>query len=336
VSPRALAIPSLSLCLVTLPLAVSAAEPPADVRFRGLRTVREQELRPLVSPAPSDEAGVRRAVQALWATGDFDDIRVTREPGLVFSVRERPLVAAVTVTGPAAPLADRVRATLDIREGMRLDAAAVARAVDRLRQRYADEGYYFADVNYTLSPRDPDHVQLALRVDPHQFVEVNPVRFAGNAQVPATELQRALAAYGSRPRDFLTDEGAAREVLIVSAVFYDRGYINVQVSSPELHPAPDHAHMEVVVRVREGRQYRLGKLAVRGHLLGKPDELVALIGVRTGEVFSRARLVEGIERVRARYRDAGRAQVTVTPQTAIDTERLVVDVTLEIEEEKPR
>ena len=81
---------------------------------------------------------IQRAIKALFATGQFEDVQVTcsvppttPKPTLIINVRERPVLADYSVTGPERVSGKDVRERLTLVTGRALDPAAPALAVER-------------------------------------------------------------------------------------------------------------------------------------------------------------------------------------------------------------
>src|SRR5690242_9592344 len=94
----------------------------------------------------------QRAIKNVFATGQFDDVRLSCELGaggrstLVLTVAERPVLKGVDVSGTRVVSDGTVRSHIDVPVGKPLDPAKVARATERIDSLYAAKGYYLAKV----------------------------------------------------------------------------------------------------------------------------------------------------------------------------------------------
>src|SRR5690606_8774531 len=96
-----------------LPIAVCMAGPAVadtfepfvveDIEFIGLQRIPDGTVftyLPVNVGDTMDEERIQQAIRALYATGFFDDITMTREGGsLVIEFRERPTIALFAITG---------------------------------------------------------------------------------------------------------------------------------------------------------------------------------------------------------------------------------------------
>ena len=113
----------------------------------------------------------------------------------------------------------------------------------------------------------------------------------------------------------------------------DEGYFKAKVSAVVGSVAgnTDDRQFDIVVKVLDyGKQYRLQEIHFINAKAFSEEELVKLIPVQPGEVFSRARIVRGLDAVHQHYEAAGYVNITYIPSTEFDetngTIRLGIDV----------
>ena len=93
---------------------------------------------------------VQRAIQALYQSGQFDDVAMTqaRSPSgksvLVIHVKERPELVKWAIRGVQRLSERSVRDKVQLAENRPLDLAAVTRARARIDSLYHAQGYYLA------------------------------------------------------------------------------------------------------------------------------------------------------------------------------------------------
>ena len=128
---------------------------PDSIAFRGASRTSDASLRAEsgLVPGPVNYRDLDRAIKALYAMGQFEDVRATCELApsgtravLALTVRERPLLGAVDVKGTERISGGTVRDRVDLLVGRPVDPAQVARAVQRIDSLYQASGYYLARV----------------------------------------------------------------------------------------------------------------------------------------------------------------------------------------------
>lgn len=162
--------------------------------------------------------------------------------------------------------------------------------------------------------------------------------FHGNKAVSADDLRAVvLLDKPGLPAGVSNEDVLERDVLMITALYYDRGYLLVKVQPPVLAAATDGPFIDVRFRIDEGPRFRIGKLTIderddQGRVItplgGK--ELRARISVPDGAWFSRAALVGDLGSIRTAYRDAGYASVEADPITELDPAQGRVDVAITV------
>src|SRR5690242_18307674 len=117
---------------------------PDSIAFTGNQRISDQLLRgdaAIVPGAPLNVRAVERAIKNLYATGQFEDVRVAceRTAGktvLTFALRERPILQDVDVRGADRVSPSEVRDRVDILIGRPVDPAQVAKDVARIDSLY--------------------------------------------------------------------------------------------------------------------------------------------------------------------------------------------------------
>jgi hemolysin activation/secretion protein len=131
-----------------------------NIRFMGLRRVNAEDLQQSIRVRTGeclDRARASRDARTLWDLGFFRDVRVgvERAEGGVevrYRVSERPTVHAVRFEGYDDVDEDKLRETIDIRDGSVLSESAVRRNVQKLLDLYEEKGFFLARVTHPSSP----------------------------------------------------------------------------------------------------------------------------------------------------------------------------------------
>jgi outer membrane protein insertion porin family len=231
---------------------------------------------------------IQRAIRALVALNQFDDVQVGRHSGqageeiLILTVRERPLLARVTVRG-VVKLGERsVRDKLqDLTTGRPLDPAAVELSRLRIDSLYETQGYYLAQVRPILIPQDSTAVRLVFDVTEGRRVAVAAVRIEGNRAFRARQVVHAMK---TRPEGFFWfqrgeySETALHEDLEqrLPEFYGSRGYIDFRVVRDTLIVDEGSGKATLLVQVDEGQPYRVGTVTVEGNRFFSTEQVMSL------------------------------------------------------------
>ena len=306
-------------------------------------TIRVRETQPCL------DADITRDVQALWDMGYFEDVRVEADEvrggvALRFVVRERPAVRAVEFTGQDEVDKSDIEEKVTLAEGSILSLPTLNEQLQKIRDLYAEKGFFLAQVHYELEKRPNNEVVVRFVIDEGDEVTVRRIRFIGNENLSEDDLHAIMQTSETKFFSFLSSGDTYRrevfndDVTRVQALYYDHGYLAVEVSEPHVELTPDRHYVDVTIPVVEGPRFKVRRLKAL-EIDDRGAEITPLMGRRNlrdsihlnpGDWFSRSVIAKDIEDIRRWYRDRGYAKVEITPQTELDmkTERVDVAVTI--------
>jgi outer membrane protein insertion porin family len=287
-------------------------------------------------------------VRALWDSGFFDDIQVDmtkNDQGVIlrFIVKERPNIKAVEFEGNEEIEADKLTEAVEVKANTILSVTAIKRSVQKIKDAYAEKGYFLADVEAKQENQRDNEVIIRFKIVEHQPVTVRRITFIGNYNVPDQELRDSMQTGQSSFFSFgsggpYKQDIFERDVLLLNALYYDKGYMSVQIGTPRVMLTPDREGIEISLTIHEGPRFKIRKLKVyerdnEGHEIepiGGRRALRQLIRAHQGDYFNRAELVKDLASVRTLYRDAGYANVEAEPETELDPVKQEVDIVIPI------
>jgi outer membrane protein insertion porin family len=276
-----------------------------------------------------DSQTVAEDVRKLYAMGLFDavDVWASASPtGAVvrFVATPRPLIADIQIEGLRAIGADEATEALALERGLPLDPFRLATGIARLEDEYRDRGY--SRVKLAVERESVPGGQLVkLRVVEGARAEIQKLTFTGLTALSGAEARSELL---STPGAAYRPLALERDVLLLAAKLYDKGRLEARVQEPALTFSSDGSSVAIVIAVEEGGIYRVGKLELAGDVTADERRLVALAGLKRGEVFNRSKLVQGMTAIRNRLTDGD--QRSIEPETELDPRAGRVDIVLRV------
>jgi outer membrane protein insertion porin family len=259
------------------PASVGRCAAPDTIAYRGSTRTPDAALRAETGLAPGamNYRVIDRAIKALYALGQFEDVQAVCElesggtrARLVFTLRERPLLNAVDVTGTDRLSRNEVRDRVDLLVGRPVDPAQVAHAVQRIDSLYQAKGYFLARVKPETTLVN-GQVDLLFRVDEGRRLAVSGVDIKGNQGVSDKQVVSAMA---TKPEGFLwlrkgeldADKYAADVSEKIPALYAEKGFIDAQVLKDTVKVDREKGKALVDITVKEGPRYRIGTFEVTG------------------------------------------------------------------------
>jgi outer membrane protein insertion porin family len=317
-----------------------------SIQFRGNRKVEDDAIRVnLVSAvgSPVDRDKVREDVRALWKMGFFEDIRVEAETdqkggvNLTYVFVEKPSIRKILVQGNEELGMDKLNEVMDLKRDSILDVTKVKKNVEKIKDLYVSKGFYLAGVDYQVRPVNESEVDVWMLVTENSKVQIRRIGFSGNKNVTEPELRSVMQTQEGGFFSFINDSGTyqeetfERDLTLITAYYYDKGYITVKIGTPQITLSADKRFMYIAIPIDEGPVYAIGKVDFKGDLMGTKKSYYERMRSKQGETFVRTRLGQDLIRLNDFYKDRGYAYVNVSPQTNPDPKKRIVDITFEIE-----
>ncbi len=292
-------------------------------------------------------------VHALWDSGFFEDIQVdltTNDKGIVlrFIVRERPNIKEITYEGNDELDNDKLNEAVELKPNTILSIPAVRRSVQKIKDAYSEKGYFLADVDYTVVTQRENEVIVKFKIVEHKPVTVRRISFIGNEHVSDSDLRDTMQTGNGGFFSFgsggpYRQDVFERDVLMLSAMYYDKGYLSVQIGTPRVMLTPDREGIDIALTIHEGPRYKIRQLRIyerdnegkEVEPLGGRRALRLMIHEQSGDFFNRAELIKELQAVRTLYRDAGFANVEAEPETELDPIHEQVDIVVPIKRGPP-
>src|SRR5207249_1825660 len=168
---------------------------------------------------------------------------------------------------------------------------------------------------------------------------IKKITFEGNKAFSDSELAGLMATKEEWIFSFITKRGVldrdilTNDVSVLSNHYYDNGYIDLKIDEPIILRGKDG--LEVVIRIDEGQQYRVGKVEIGGELLQDGKQMLKQVKLTTGQIFRGSRLREDMTTLTDMYSNKGFAFVQVEPVTKVNAQEKKVDVALVIQKGPP-
>lgn len=317
-------------------------DPVLRVEVRGLRYHREAAIKALIESREGrryDKQVISEDVHRLNRTGYFADVRHRAESiaggvALVFTVVENDRIADVELVGVKQQEPKVLRDSLRLRAGEYYDPFTVKRDIDEIREKYRYKGFHFAEVSASPPQPGPDGVTVRYSVVEGPRVFVEDVRFTGKVTLdPGVLLDKMLM----RPPGWLSSTEFVRRTLdedMERVKNYCRweGWLDAAVALEDLVFSADKSEVVIVIRVDEGRPYRVRSLSVQGHALFTAAEILDAVSLKPGGRFSVREERASEERLLDKYHERAYILADINVQHVYSLVDAEVDVLFQIQE----
>ncbi len=334
---------------------------PDSIAVVGAQRVGRQSVLLTAGLVPGRQISYRdvaHAIQALYATGQFDDIRIEQDttaavPLLVIRVRERPTLVKWAIRGVSRLSDHSVRDRVQLAEGRPFDPAAVERARGRIDSLYRASGYYLARVRtLRVFEGDSSRVRLVFDVEEGRRVAIARIDVQGNSHFKAPDIVGHMSTkpegfWWWRNGEYDDEKLRADEQERLPAFYGSKGFADFQVTGDTLLVDDSTGKATLVLQVSEGDPYRVGTFEIIGNRRFSTDELETLNPFRrdprqgaraTVAYFDQGKWDEATRTLQTEYSNEGYIYAEVRPEVirrAGPDGKPVVDLRWVITERQP-
>ncbi|MBI4042730.1 MAG: outer membrane protein assembly factor BamA [Deltaproteobacteria bacterium] len=287
---------------------------------------------------------VRDDIESIYDLGFFDtiqaDLRKTQRGAvLTYIVSEHPRINNIDFRGNDDIKTKDLEGALGIAKYQLLDWSKLLVAREKLIELYESKGFYLAEVTYEVVSlkEKPGEVDVIFTISEGGKVKIRAIHFLGNRVFTDEELKGVMITSEYNLFSFLTGRGyyqqAAfeRDIQVLTFHYYKHGYVQIQVSTPQIYLSPDKKWIYITLNVREGEQFSVGKVDFTGELLWTREELASGLKLKPGDTFDSQKLSEDVLHLTNRFKDEGYAFANVVPQTPLHPDERLIDLVFEFE-----
>ena len=312
-----------------------------DIRLTGLQRTDPGVIFSKIPVAVGglfEESTISDTIKVLFKLGYFSDVDVSRDGDtLVINVRERPAIASITFYGIKEFKEEQLKAALEgigITEGSILDAANFDRATQELKNAYLSKGKYGVELVSTITPLERNRVGISFNVFEGKTAEIQSIDFFGNQAFSSDDLLKEMSL--SPASKFFGGDDYSRikleaDLEAIRSFYLNQGFIDFEIVSSQVSVSPDKEGISITVSVKEGENFVFGDILLSGDKVVPFEELNQYIEIREGDLFSRARVNELINKITDRLGDDGYGNAIVRAIPQLDQEQNVVTFSLYVD-----
>ncbi|MBK8753387.1 MAG: outer membrane protein assembly factor BamA [Candidatus Competibacteraceae bacterium] len=277
-------------------------------------------------------------IRALFKTGFFTDVNLERKGNvLVVTVVERPAIAEVKITGNSDISTEDLQKSLKevgLAEGRVFDRALLDKVEQELLRLYYSRGRYAVQVKSQVQPLERNRVAVNIDIAEGAVASISQINIVGNKAFTEKELlgklQSSTGGWFSffSKDDQYSKQKLAADIETLRSFYLDRGYLKFNVDSSQVSITPDKKDVYVTINITEGEPYIIQDVQLTGDFGVVPEaDLRALITLKPGETFSRAKVTETAKAVGERLGQEGYAfaNVNTVPQVDDATQKVTLN-----------
>jgi outer membrane protein insertion porin family len=302
-----------------------------DIRVEGLQRISAGTVfnyLPIKVGQTIDTRDSIEAIQALFGTGFFNDVRLEKEGDvLVVFVQERAAISSIEIEGNQDLETEALLEGLEqigLAEGRVFDRSLLDKVEQELRRQYFSRGKYAVRINTTVTPLERNRVGILIDISEGRVARIKQINIIGNDTYSDEELldEFSLTTPGFfsffTKSDQYSKQALSADLETLRTWYLDRGYLKFQIDSTQVSITPDKKDIYITINISEGDQYSVKVVTLSGDLVVPAEEIFPLIQINPGDVFSRKRVTESVDRISSLLGNQGYAFANVNTVPDMD------------------
>jgi outer membrane protein insertion porin family len=314
-----------------------------SIVVEGNRRVEASTVRSYFKPGAGgrlDAQVIDDAYKALYATGLFQDVRISQSGGrIVVTLVENPVINRIAFEGNKKVKEDQLKLEIQSKERGTLSRATVQSDVQRLVEVYRRGGRFDVHIEPKIIELPNSRVDLVFEITEGEKTDVKTINFAGNRAYSSYRLKDEIKTVETGLLAFLQTGNiydpdrieADRELL--RRFYLKHGYIDVRVVSAvgEFDPA-QHGFI-ITFTIDEGEQYRIGTVDVRSKIAAlSPRLLEPRLRMSAGDVYNAEAIEKSVEDMTIEAARQGFAFASVRPGADRNPQARTINLSFTVDE----
>ena len=349
----------LILGLLVLPAVLAAQDVVEKVEIVGNDRVTTETVLYYLSVREGDLYNpdqFRRDFRVLWSTGFFSNIKFEEAEGargkiIKITVEENPVVRSVTYkTGKKVKEKDIVEKLKEKDQAILpysyYSAFKVQRIRDTITELLYEKGLLASKIETETVRQGKNEVDVQIRIEEGPKLRVGEIAFEGDTKIQPSTLEWSLKE--NRPhslfnwvagKDVYKQNKLGEDAEAIKKKYQELGYMEVAVGEPRTEEYDrqsvtfqNQKMVRVIIPVTPGYLYRTGQIKVEGSKALNTKNLMSLVRLKTGEVYSTKDRDKSIDDMGEAFRDGGYVYAQIIPVENLDPKNKIVNITFNINE----
>jgi outer membrane protein insertion porin family len=317
------------------------------IKIQGLHRISQGAVKHKLAVHVGDRMDAHegdRIIHDLYQTGYFSNISLARAgQTLIVSVKERPIISDLTITGNKAIKND------DLMKGLRKIAFVEGRVYrpsvakelqDSIQQQYFLQGYYDIAVSIKATPQGQGKVAVHILVKEHGLAIVRSINIVGNRAFSEKVLLKQM--HLTRPglftwishADRFSTQALQDDLRSLTLFYANHGYLKFKIDSHRAALSTDKRNVYITIHVSEGQPYSVGDVTLTGKTYVKKQLIMEELDHLKGQVYSRRSIMAAQDQVSDLLGEHGYAFAKVMIQPKINDSSHTVALVFAIDQGK--
>ena len=328
--------------LVSVP-GVAIAQSASQIVVEGNRRVEAETIRSYFALAPGerlDAAKIDSALKALYATGLFQDVRITPSGGrVIVVVVENAVINRVVFEGNRKVKDEQLQAEVQSRPRGTLSRAIVQADVQRIIEIYQHAGRYDIRVDPKIIELPNGRVDLVFEISEGGKTGVAKINFVGNQAYSDWRLKEVIKTGETsilsflKSNDIFDPDRMEVDRDLLRRFYLKSGFADVRIVSANAEYDPSRRGFIITFVIDEGPRYTFGTVDIVTSVTGiDPNVLRSRLRTQPGAIYNADAVEKTVEEMTIEVAKLGYPFASIKPRGERNYESRTVDLVYTLEQ----
>ena len=324
------------------------AAPPAgasadSIVIEGNRRIEAETIRSYFKVAPGehlDDAKINAGLKALYGSGLFQDVHISRSGGhVVVTVVEAPVIDRLVFEGNHRLKDEQLKEEIQSRERDSLSRAKVQADTQRVIEVYQRSGRFDVTVVPQIIERPNNRVDLIFTINEGEKTGVKSIAFVGNKSYSGWRLKEVIKTAKSNILSFLqtTDvydpDRIEADRDLIRQFYLKHGFADVQVVSATSEYDPAKKGFLITFTIEEGPLYHFANIDVQSNVHAVDSKsLQPILLTHPGDLYNGEAIEKTVEDITVEVARRGYPFATVRPRGDRNPQTRTISVAYVVDE----
>jgi outer membrane protein insertion porin family len=287
-----------------------------------------------------DAAKIDAALKALYASGLFEDVRVSQSDGhLVVTVVEAPVINRLAFEGNRRVKDEQLQEEIQSKARGALSRPSVQADTQRIIEVYHRAGRFDVTVVPQIIERPNNRVDLIFVINEGEKTGIKTVNFVGNSAYSAWRLKEVIKTTTSNWLSFLqtTDvydpDRIEADRDLIRRFYLKHGYADVQVVSATGEYDPAQKGFIITFTIEEGPRYHFATIDIQSNVRAvDAQSLRPILLAHPGDIYNGEAIEKSVEALTVEVSRRGYPFATVRPRGDRNPQTRTIGVVFVVDE----
>jgi outer membrane protein insertion porin family len=315
----------------------------SSIVVQGNRRIEADTIRSYFKPGPGghlDPAAIDAALKALYATGLFEDVKISQSGGkLIVTVAEAAVINKIVFEGNRRIKDEQLKEEIQSKDRGPLSRASVQADTQRIIEIYQRNGRFDVKVTPVIIQRPNDRVDLIFQINEGEKTGIKHIEFVGNNSYASWRLKQVIKTAESNWLSFLqtTDvydpDRIEADRDLIRRFYLKHGFADVQVVSATGEYDPTQKGFIVTFTIEEGPVYHFGTIDVQSNVRAiDAVTLRSVLLMAAGQVYNGEAIEKTVENMTIELAKRGYPFGTVRPRGDRNPQTRTIGVVFVVDE----